>query len=77
MDPPDDCPAVPGNRDSHSFAGYVRGKNLGNVYFCMRIDPSRWGFVPAQGGRTRSVDRSKANVQELGDDCLRPGCGGK
>ena len=24
-----------------------------------------------------SVDRSKANVQELGDDCLRPGCGGK
>lgn len=25
----------------------------------------------------RSVDRSKANVQELGDDCLRPGCDGK
>lgn len=24
-----------------------------------------------------SVDRSKANVQELGEDCLRPGCGGK
>jgi hypothetical protein len=24
-----------------------------------------------------SVDRSKANIQELGDDCLRPGCGGK
>jgi superfamily I DNA and/or RNA helicase len=27
--------------------------------------------------RVGVVDRSKANIQQLGDDCLRPGCGGK